>query len=197
MSVQVAPVAGREETDREVRPRRRWPTWAVVLLSGTAGLALGVVLAIITVILPRTRELARLAEGSPFLREVDPAALLKSLGPRVLSVTSNEDRDFYTNHLAGRTMEARLKIPFAEQDAFLQNFNGLFQREAVNRHGQAYSTGVSGSSTTTASGDGAGTSTREQHNMVRYTVAGSSGMVHFIVSARGDDYHLIVIVAEH
>src|SRR5262245_52328835 len=114
----------------ERRPRRRWYAWIIVLLSVCIGIGIGVGLTIVSVIIPRSRELKRQVEGSVFLRNFEPAKFLSKATPNITWSSSSQDlKSWSASRVPGRVVEARAQVKPERQQMILQNVHSWLWTE--------------------------------------------------------------------
>jgi hypothetical protein len=168
---------------------RRW-----LPLGGALGLGLaaGIALAIVTIILPRQHELSRTNPGSPFFRSFDPNRALHQVSPGIGA--SSHGADDRTGWGASRTFSRSWVIhctaKAAEQQKLIGDLEGAIQ--AAVRSGGGRRTFVWGSSSSTQSYPGEVDITRK----IDYQTGITSGAVHIWAIGRGDSLTIIVTITE-
>jgi hypothetical protein len=169
------------------------PLWRrlVVVLAAVAGLAAGIVLSIVTIVLPRKHELSRVQESSEFFKTFDPKTILQAASPGI-SVTSEnqEDRDRWGSRVWSRSFVLRVKAKFAEQDGIIQGLNSSLQTTS-RRSGSTYVM-----TWMTNSNVSSGPKWRQAHHVFTYVEGRTQGVIHVWATGHDDDLTLFLTIAE-
>jgi hypothetical protein len=168
-----------------------------VILAGLflAGLALGVVLTIVTVVLPRKRELARVDARSMFYASFDPRSAVQSASPASVEVLESQDDHDRYGALVGRKWFAyRCRVPSKQQANFIQTVTSGVQSmmrpmSGISRRQMAWAY-VSQSHTNS------GASSQYDSRTLTYQAGKDSGNIHLWASSQGDEMLLLISIAE-
>jgi hypothetical protein len=177
-------------TEPELRTRR-WLTRALVVAAGVSGVGIGVVLSIVTVIVPRRHELSRVRPTSRFLRDFDPWAAMKSIKPLSGTYQESDDRNPWDNNrIFARTYRIDCQVPAAEQTQLLQQLHGAIQSGIAVGGGPRMSVWSSKAD----SHNGPDGMTHE--SAVNYRDGAVLGVVRVWAFGRGDQMRLIISATE-
>ncbi len=121
MSSPMATTAPRSNLgDRSVPIHPSW-RWLLIAAAWVTGLILGVVLTIVTVLLPRQRELSRPETTSPFYETFEPFEFMMKVRPTSVwsTVGSGRLQEPFTSKELARSVLLSGQVPEAEQNDFL------------------------------------------------------------------------------
>jgi hypothetical protein len=174
--------------------RRFWlVVWGATLL--VVGLAGGVALTYLTVILPRSAELARIQNSSGFMFKLDLRSLVASANP-TLSWSFEEVKNEapYVSGVGGpriwsRMCTASATVPAAEQKAQVDLIRGILMGEVTSAPASSGIQSISGSSSQEG-GD------LTQSDSFTYMVQGRNGSMTMHAWGTGDKLRVFVIVQE-
>ena len=180
---------GTEENDEERNPRRYRSVFLLVL-GLSVGLVLGAVLTIISVLLPRQAELARVRDTSPFMNSLTTDQVLKN-DPKRPWLTRTEDQAMTNSgrkvYIWGRTYYGTIIAPQHEHGLIFDQINGSLQSQLLANGLPSWNT------TTSTSSDGV----RVIHSQtLQYQGDGYQGSVQLIRIGDGDRMTLIVSIHE-
>jgi hypothetical protein len=172
---------------------RRLRFFAVLFL----GMVLGILLAIVTIILPRKNELALVHQESPFFTAFNPTAELERLtGKPPEQVQTDEDRDAMHGRSWTRTHIVRCKVPAAEQVATFDKLLGAFQSSVFANTGPASRRRMRQQIWTSSRGTQTGDKWTYQYASMHYHEGRTAGVVNVTATGRGDELTFHVSVSE-
>lgn len=168
-----------------------WRTWLVAPGALALGIGAGVALTYLTVIVPRTRELARRHETTSFLQTLAPQTLFEGLAPIAGKVTwtnPEADRAWNDSRVRGRTFEGHCRLNPSQSGSLLSYLPARLG-QVLQREG-----GYVRSQSSSSSADGAG---RREHVSAGYELRDNSGVIHVWTWTRGDDMDVVVMIQEY
>jgi hypothetical protein len=167
-------------------PRSPW-IWGGFAFSVVLGMGLGIVLTVLSVILPRSWELKRSQGASPFLMNFDAQGILRQAG--VTQVTSfGEGGDSGPRgDRWGRTFDAEVTLPPGARDGFRDQLQGRVTTAIQLSQGSI--TGITNGNLGTGP-------TRQDHLSLQYNLPGRGGSVHAWVIGEGDQASVILSIHE-
>jgi hypothetical protein len=166
---------------------RGW-TWLGLAGATLVGMVLGILLTIVSVILPQADQMARQRTPSPFVMGFSPRTLIEQASPaKVGSIDEVLDREQPGNRPWGRTFETTLGLGPIQQDLFVSRLNNQIATTLRNSGVNSWS---SGSRSTVGP-----RSERSSHHSFQYDRGGRAGAIH--VWTVGDDDEVLVLISLH
>jgi hypothetical protein len=166
---------------------RGW-TWLGIAAATLVGMVLGILLTIVSVILPQADQMGRQRVPSRFVMGFSPRTLIEQVSPvkvgRIDEVLDREQPGFQP---WGRTFETTLSLSPMQQDLFVSQLNNQIASALRNSGVNSWS---SGSRSTVGP-----RSDRSSHHSLQYDRGGRAGAIHvWTVAGDGD---VLVLISLH